>query len=114
MEGFKYQGVEVKVIFIDKMQIEDLAFMAGVAGKPLFWHDGVAILVLSMFLDVRTLTRRFLENGALYVEHVFYGELGEYKPVIRVIRGDLAYSVPVLKAAGLLRALCEHLKGRRS
>ncbi|RLF15804.1 MAG: hypothetical protein DRJ66_03865, partial [Thermoprotei archaeon] len=100
----------IKALFTDKAKPEELAYMAGVMGRPLFWHAGLLVFLANFFLDSATLTRRFLKERTLYIEHVIFAHMPEYKDTIRVIKETLTYNVPVIKACGVIRRICEALR----
>ena len=107
MLEIEHKGIKIKVLFIDEAKPEDLAYMAGVMGRPLFWYSGMLVFLANFFLDSSTLTKRFLKDKTLYVEHIIFARMPEYKDTIRVIRETLTYNVPIIRACGIVKELCK-------
>lgn len=102
-------GLKIRVYYIDRRDLEDLAFCAYLSRKNPLWVRGLVICACCDFLDARTIAREFLRNNVILMEQVCYCFKRDYDRVIKVKDGDVVIDVPLIRAYGVFRALGEYL-----
>ncbi len=112
MIEFEYEGVKIVILFADELSLEELALMAGVYGRPLFWYDGFAFIVYNLLLDPRVISEELIRRRVLYIEHVSYAKMPKYQELVKIVKEDLVYRIPILRAVGIVKAIARGILGR--
>ena len=109
---FKWGEAEVKVLGVEKQEVEDLAFCAYLSRKHPMWHGGLLVCACSDILDARSIALKFLREGVVVMEQVCYADMPSYRRAVKVRDSDVMVTTPVIKAYGVFKALAEELQRR--
>lgn len=111
---FKWGDAEVKVLGVEELEQEDLAFCAYLSRKNPLWYDGLLVCACSDILDARTIALKFLRENVVIMEQVCYSRMSSYRRAIKVKDSEVLVTTPVIKAYGVFKELAKELKKRLS
>lgn len=109
---FKWGDAEVRVLGVDELDQEDLAFCAYLSRKNPLWHDGLLVCACSDILDARTIALKFLRENVVIMEQVCFSRMPTYRRAIKVKDSDVLVTTPVIRAYGVFKELAKELKRR--
>ncbi len=107
---FKWGEAEVKVLGIEEIDVEDLAFCAYLSRKNPLWYEGLLVCVCSDILDARSIALKFLRENVVLMEQVCYAHMPTYRRTLKLKDSDVLVTTPVIKAYGVFKELAKEIK----